>query len=80
MDIGPCMKLATSRPEQKLLPSPCRTTARTPGSVRSRSAAAARPWNIPASSALCRSGRAMVTVATWSATARRTGSELMPGS
>ena len=41
VDPGPvAITPATSRPEQKLGPSPCRTTARTPGSRATRSAAA----------------------------------------
>ena len=58
------MTPATSSPEQKLGPSPCRTTARTPGSTATRSAAAVIASNIATSRALCFSGRVSVTVAT----------------
>ena len=69
-----------SIPEQKLGPSPCSTTARTPGSSRRRAAAAISPSNIGASSALCFSGRFIVTVATWSVISTRTRSSLIGGS
>ena len=65
---------ATSSPEQKLGPSPCRTTARTPGSTATRAAAAVIASNIATSSALCLSGRLRVTVATWSETSIETRS------
>ena len=66
--------LDTSIPEQKLGPSPCRTTARTPGVAATSSAASTIAANIAWSSALCFSGRASVTVATWSLTSTRTRS------
>ena len=59
-------KLARSRPEQKLLPSPCSTTARTEGSAATSSMAAPIAANIAKSSALCLSGRSRRTSATWS--------------
>ena len=78
IEIGPDMSDAMSRPEQKLGPSPCSTTARTPGVAATSSAAASRPSNIAPSSALCLSGRVRVTVATWSATSTRTRCSDMP--
>ena len=62
----------TSRPEQKLGPSPHRTTARTPRSPPTWSAASASDSNMALSSALCLPARTIVTVATWSATAIET--------
>ena len=63
--LGPSARIeAMSSPEQKLGPSPCSTTARTPGVARTSAAAAAMPSNIARSSALCLSGRLRVTVAT----------------
>ena len=64
MPPPPAMKLAMSRPEQKLLPSPCSTTARTEASPASCSAAFIKPSNMAWSSALCLSARTIVTVAT----------------
>jgi hypothetical protein len=70
-EIGPDMSDAMSRPEQKLGPSPCSTTTRTPGVAATSSAAASSPSNMAPSRALCFSGRVIVTVATWSATSTR---------
>ena len=73
-------RLMMSIPEQKLGPSPWSTTARTPDSAANRSAASRMAWNSGGSSALCFSGRARVTVATWSAISTRTRSATRAGS
>src|SRR4051812_8825115 len=77
-DTGPVISDATSSPEQKLGPAPCRTTARTPGVAPTSAAASRMPSNIAPSRALCLSGRSRVTVATWSLadTSMRTRSDM----
>src|SRR4051794_35507277 len=77
-ETGPLISEAMSRPEQKLLPLPCSTTARTPGVPATSSAAARMPSNIAPSSALCLSGRFSETTATWSSTSMRTRGSSMP--
>src|SRR5579862_1265748 len=66
--------LVTSRPEQKLRPSPWSTTARTPGWAATYTAAWTMASNIRRSRALCFSGRTRVTVATWASISTRTRS------
>src|SRR5450755_1264476 len=66
-----------SSPEQKLGPSPRRTTARTPVSAATCSAAPTMPSNMAMSSALCFSARVSVTTATWSRVSILTRSSLI---